>query len=762
MSNDSLKKDKYLLTDKDARVSAGKIGDREFSFQAEKWDGEVSLSISPRGLTSNKKLSKKSEKIECSEGEETHRVYKIGDLVEYGIEYTKNPEKDVVLDIDFPEGLEFLKQYELTEEEKKAGFERPENVIDSYAVYWKKKNNKYKTGKFCHIYRPKLIDARGVEVWCNQEIDAQAKTLTIDLDQDWLKKAAYPVILDPTFGYTTQGSSSYQRSTGYIMAVGLDANPDDDYTLDSVHVAIKDASGDKIRIGLYDDSSGINSLVVDCGEQTGGSDGWQTGTAGSESISNGAKYYAANHCNATRRWYYDSGGSQRIHPAVYSYGALPSSYPSGEWPGAVYHWSAYITVSAASVTQDLQPSGISSAEAFGTASVSPGAVSLSPSGISSGEAFGTAAASPGAVSLNPSGISSGEQFGTAVFALGAANINCTGITSDEAIGTYAISVGSVDVAPSGISSGEAFGTASISTGSVTLQPSGIASGEAFGTAAVSVGAVTLSPSGISSSEAFGTASVTPGAVEITPTGISSGETFGTAKLFLDVTPSGISSSETFGTASVTQGGGTQEIQPSGIASGEAFGTAKLSLELSPSGISSSETFGTATVSPGAITLQPSGISSGEAFGTASISVGAVSIIPTGITTGQGFGTATIGLVIKGQGIASEEDFGDHDISVGAVDLQPSGIASGENFGTAGIINAQILRPDGISSGEVFGAAWIIDHSSDPKLTFYPDERVYSFTPDERAFSFVVDGKIYSFTPDERVYSFDPEKRDFEF
>jgi len=37
---------------------------------------------------------------------------------------------------------------------------RPENVVGSYAVYHRsKKNNGYKNGKICHIFRPKLTDA---------------------------------------------------------------------------------------------------------------------------------------------------------------------------------------------------------------------------------------------------------------------------------------------------------------------------------------------------------------------------------------------------------------------------------------------------------------------------------------------------------------------------------------------------------------------------------------------------------------------------
>ena len=85
---------------------------------------------------------------------------------------------------------------------------RPENVVGSYAVYHAyKMHNEYKTGKAFHIYRPKIIDAEGNEAWCNLNISN--RLLKIEIPQEFLDKAVYPVTIDPTFGYESIPSTSY-------------------------------------------------------------------------------------------------------------------------------------------------------------------------------------------------------------------------------------------------------------------------------------------------------------------------------------------------------------------------------------------------------------------------------------------------------------------------------------------------------------------------------------------------------------------------
>lgn len=82
---------------------------------------------------------------------------------------------------------------------------RPINVVGSYAVYGQKIGGKYRTGKVFHVYRPLVYDAKGSETWGT--LQYSSGILTVSVNPTWLDKAAYPVTIDPVFGYTTQGGS---------------------------------------------------------------------------------------------------------------------------------------------------------------------------------------------------------------------------------------------------------------------------------------------------------------------------------------------------------------------------------------------------------------------------------------------------------------------------------------------------------------------------------------------------------------------------
>ncbi len=112
-------------------------------------------------------------------------------------------------------GLDFWYQGELTQEEKDRGATRPENVIGSYAVYHKSKRDdyskrggkNYKAGKAFHIYRPKIVDSNGWEVW--GELNIENKIQTVTIPQDFIDNAVYPIrhATGETFGYESIGAS---------------------------------------------------------------------------------------------------------------------------------------------------------------------------------------------------------------------------------------------------------------------------------------------------------------------------------------------------------------------------------------------------------------------------------------------------------------------------------------------------------------------------------------------------------------------------
>lgn len=108
--------------------------------------------------------------------------------------------------------VDFFYQPALTSDEIAQGFQRPENVVGSYAVYGKNRDNhangkQYFTGKLMHIYRPFAVDANGKRVWCELNINEANTLMTITIPQDFINTAVYPILIDPTMGYTTVGGS---------------------------------------------------------------------------------------------------------------------------------------------------------------------------------------------------------------------------------------------------------------------------------------------------------------------------------------------------------------------------------------------------------------------------------------------------------------------------------------------------------------------------------------------------------------------------
>ncbi len=216
-----------IVLTKDDVPCAIKIGGITEKFvpniNASKWSDECWLNIKHPDVINTEIEQFTNGKIEFSVGNNIHRYYVDKDgRLEYEIELKTKPMLNVIeLDLTFPDGLMFCYQDTLENEYKKNSKNhptledyllhntRPENVVGSYAVYWKKRNNQYKTGKFCHIYRPIATDALNSSEWLDLFIDSETKKLRITIPQKWLDEAKYPVIIDPTLGYDTVGGSNY-------------------------------------------------------------------------------------------------------------------------------------------------------------------------------------------------------------------------------------------------------------------------------------------------------------------------------------------------------------------------------------------------------------------------------------------------------------------------------------------------------------------------------------------------------------------------
>jgi hypothetical protein len=321
-----------------------------------KWNGEANLTVKygktkKNGKTERKQLTKRAEYN--VDGKETVVMDPSGDEEGFNIdiELSQKPDTNVfTYQLDNWEQFDFFYQPELTQEEKDQGAVRPDNVVGSYAVYHKtKKNHKvgginYETGKAFHIYRPKAIDANGVERWA--ELNITDGVLTVTVPQEFLDAAAYPVIVDPTFGYTTAGASqgwTDDRDCGGSAASSFPLS--ENGTITSLSAYTKSV-GDLALMGIWDNSgsspaTSFNSPAVATANYTPpSSPAWTTLSITETSKSAGTYWLGvygqsniSNSANSTYL-YYDSGGT----------GA--NSYCGSEWFGNDNKNSIYATYTA--------------------------------------------------------------------------------------------------------------------------------------------------------------------------------------------------------------------------------------------------------------------------------------------------------------------------------------------------------------------------------------------------------------------------------
>lgn len=242
-------------------------------------------------------------------------------------------------------GLTFHKQEALTQEQIDEGDNRPDDVIGSYAVYFNRRDNEYRTGKFCHIYRPIARDSQNTEVYAELDINEKTGLLTVTVPWEFLRSAMYPVVVDPTFGYTTVGASTSGKRHDIR---GSEGAPSANGTVDSIstYVASGWTSGEAQRFGIFDSSG---NFIDETAESTAGGSGWITLNFSSPpSVTSGTTYLIGFYQDNTITYSYDST-SGLTSPSE----DQGSGYPT--WPDPVgtstaFQFSVYATYSTAGTT----------------------------------------------------------------------------------------------------------------------------------------------------------------------------------------------------------------------------------------------------------------------------------------------------------------------------------------------------------------------------------------------------------------------------
>jgi len=361
------------------------IGDREAAdfkphLKLSRWEGESFIKVSlPTAAQSSPVIE--GEKVGWVETDLEARFYPLEPTVAGG--FTQNelggfefeiilkkkpPTNQIVLDIE-TQGLKYHYQPPLTPEEIAEGRVRPANVVGSYAVYHESRGNmhasqadaeKYKCGKAFHIYRPKVIDAKGDWLWGGLNIDEKAGTLTITIPQDWLDKAVYPVLVDPNFGYETKGGTYY----AYWDFDGSKFTAPAGGTVTSISMYLMTSNGGNVNFGYYNDNAGAPGTHVAHGtaENLGSFDDWKT-IAVSGSITNGNFYWLVGQQDATITDYYDSGdANQEAYNGSYTFDTWGDNPTIGQYYAAIL--SIYATYTTGGATERLSSDSGSGADAL--------------------------------------------------------------------------------------------------------------------------------------------------------------------------------------------------------------------------------------------------------------------------------------------------------------------------------------------------------------------------------------------------------------
>lgn len=237
---------------------------------------------------------------------------------------------------------------------------RPVDVNGSYAVYHKTKRDGdvYKTGKFCHIYRPRFIDSNGEFTWGELNIDNGSYEVTIP--QDFLDKATYPVRANDTIGITTVGATNDSGNLDVYHSAKNTAPSTNSYT--TIKMACwYSGGGTNVKMAIYNDNAGTpanGSLVSNSSsgaksvsqttKPTVDSE-WTSGTINA-SLTSSSIYWLAwctdsNNTNIAKD---DTQGTRASNSTGTSYASFPPGTHPGTGTGVTngQTWSIYAATTA--------------------------------------------------------------------------------------------------------------------------------------------------------------------------------------------------------------------------------------------------------------------------------------------------------------------------------------------------------------------------------------------------------------------------------
>lgn len=266
--------------------------------------------------------------------------------------------------IEAQKDVEFLYQTPLTIEERLEGIQRELDIDGSYAVYIKDKSGHYKnsdgstrinyaTGKLAHIPRPLCIDNNGDNQWADieiKQISSGSHTLKITIPQNFLDECSYPLILDPTVGYTTVGGT-YSNILQTFGIVNYNTTASESGIAETIKFFSKTQySG--FKVSLYDNFTSADRLLNSYTSSAIASLVWSSVDVSSEAfnIVESTDYYVAFKVDAGGHgYYYDLGVTGNLRYTFETYaGDMPD--PSAATAATTSKVSLYLEYFGPTIT----------------------------------------------------------------------------------------------------------------------------------------------------------------------------------------------------------------------------------------------------------------------------------------------------------------------------------------------------------------------------------------------------------------------------
>lgn len=366
-----LEKTAFIKEAKDENAIQTEVGDKtkdefEPSLTLRKWDDEVSFKVKAnlQGIAKkDRKLILEDNKIKLKTQKKEYHFYRIEKGYEFEIVLLEKPTSNVIsLDIEL-KGLDCFYQPELTQEEKDEGAFRPIEIIGSYACYHSTKQGDYSkmglknymAGKAFHIYRPRIIDNIGKEVWGELNIDVENKFLTVKIPQEFLNNAVYPIrhASGLTFGETGVGGSQIGAPANWLMSY-LHTSPSGTNQADSISLYARPLDSSAIDQNI----KGVLVLHSNLNIVTNGVSGvmtftnyispnWEIGSFSTPPSLTASTDYCIGFVNedGDYRGYYDSGDADTEHADTTNSYSSPTDPTDLNWH-QTNNLSIYVTYSA--------------------------------------------------------------------------------------------------------------------------------------------------------------------------------------------------------------------------------------------------------------------------------------------------------------------------------------------------------------------------------------------------------------------------------